>query len=566
MTSKLRIEQGEKAPYEIELGAEDLDIGRGPGNALHFRDPWLSRAHARISWLTESYYLEDLESRNGTYLNGSKLATRRALTHGDSIVLGDIELRYIEADRRAFRGDDRSFFTSDSTVILSTDELVFERYSEPAARVPAAAAEESLLPSLNAAAAALISYYPLEELVERILKLAVEAVKAERGALLLSSREAGSELEIRSVLGFASGEEVRISRTIVDEALERKKAILTLDARTDKRFDAALSLQLEGVRSLICVPLWNYREVVGLIYLDLRLSGRAFTPRDLRLVGLIANMAAVKIENVHLLEGQIEKRRMEEQLAVGAKIQRRLLPAESPCLDGYQIRGANRSCFEVGGDYYDFIPLGEGRLAVVVADVAGKGVGAALLMAALQASLRALVLTSPEPATLVTQLNRALLENTPANRFATLFYGEIDAGEHVLEYVSGGHNPGLLLAPDQEVRELMPTGPIVGLMSEASYSSRRLALTPGGTLLLYTDGVTELMAPTHEEFGVERLLAVLHEHHTRPVEDLLRAIGSQMTAFSEGERFDDDSTAVVIRREAARRDDRALVDPPRASC
>ncbi len=550
MTARLRVERGDEAPYEIDLGAEDFDIGRGPGNTLHFRDPWLSRAHARISWHVERHHLEDLKSRNGTYLNGTRLATRKALVHGDSIVLGDIELRYLEPSRQPARAQDgeRSFFASDSTIVLSTDELVFERYREPPTSSGDAAAEESLLPSLNAAAAALISHYPLDELVERILKVAVEAVKAERGALLLSSRDDRHELKIRAFLGFASDQEVRISRTIVGEALDRKKAILTLDAQTDDRFDEAVSLQLEGVRSLICVPLWHNRRVAGLIYLDHRVSARSFTPRDLRLAGLIANMAAVKIENVYLLEDQIEKRRMEEQLAVGAKIQRRLLPAHSPQLDGYQIRGANRSCFEVGGDYYDFIPLDEGKLAVIIADVAGKGVGAALLMASLQASLRALALTSPEPATLVAQLNRALLENTPANRFATLFYGEIDAREHVLEYVSGGHNPGLLLAAG-EVRELMPTGPIVGLVSEASYTSRRVDLPPGSTLLLYTDGITELMAPSHEEFEVERLQALLLEHREGPVQDLLRAIGDAMTEFSEGESLDDDSTAVVVRRD-----------------
>ncbi len=547
MTAILRIERGEEAPYEIDLGAEDFDIGRGPGNALHFRDPWLSRAHARISWRVERHYLEDLKSRNGTYLNGSKLPMRQALVHGDSIVLGDIELRYLESARGKPRGDDQAFFASDSTIILSTDDLVFERYSEPAPSGGDAAAEESLLPSLNAAAAALISHYPLDELVERILKVAVEAVRAERGAVLLNARGGGRELEIKGFLGFASGEEVRISRTIVAEAFDRKKAILTLDAQTDERYDEALSLQIAGVRSLICVPLWDNRQVTGLIYLDHRASGRTFSPRDLRLAGLIANMAAVKIENVYLLEDQIEKRRMEEQLAVGAKIQRRLLPAHSPSLDGYEIHGANRSCFEIGGDYYDFIPLADDKLAVVVADVAGKGVGAALLMAALQASLRALILTSPEPATLVMQLNRALLENTPANRFATLFYGEIDARSHVLEYVSGGHNPGLLTCGD-EVHELMPTGPIVGLVSEASYTSRCVDLAPDSTLLLYTDGVTELMAPTDEEFGVERLVAVLREHLEGPAMDLLSAIGDRMTAFSEGERFDDDSTAVVVRR------------------
>ncbi len=543
----LRIERGEKAPYEIELGAEDFDIGRGPGNALHFRDPWLSRAHARIGWLRDRHYLEDLTSRNGTYLNGSKLTLRQPLRHRDAIVLGDIELRYLESSRNPFKGDDRSFFASDSTVILSTDELVFDRYREPAAPASEPAAEESLLPSLNAAAAALISHYPLDELVERILRLAVEAVAAERGAVLLRSQGDERELEIRSFLGFESDGEVRISQTIVDDALHRKKAILTLDAQADERFDEALSLQLEGVRSLICVPLWNNREVTGLIYLDHRVTGHSFSARDLRLVGLIANMAAVKIENVYLLEEQIEKRRMEEQLAVGAKIQRRLLPAHSPRLEGYDIHGANRSCFEVGGDYFDFIPLTEGKLAVVIADVAGKGVGAALLMTALQASLRALILTSPAPATLVAQLNRVLLENTPDNRFATLFYGELDTRRHVLEYVSGGHNPALLLAGD-DVRELMPTGPIVGLVSRATYTSQEVSLAPGSTLLLYTDGITELMAPTLEEFGVERLLSVLREHPEGPASDLLSAIGDSMTAFSEGERFDDDSTAVVVRR------------------
>ncbi len=547
MIARLRVERGDEASYEVELGAEDFDIGRGPGNALHFRDPWLSRSHARISWRAERHHLEDLRSRNGTYLNGSRLAARQALVHGDSIVLGDIELRYLESTRHGTASDARSFIAGDSTVVLSTDELVFERYREPATRAGDTSVGESLLPSLNAAAAALISHYPLDELVERILKVAVEAVKAERGTLLLSSRDGQQELEIKAFMGFASDQDVRISRTIVAEALDRKKAILTLDAQTDKRFDEAVSLQLEGVRSLICVPLWNNRKVTGLIYLDHRIMGRTFSARDLRLAGLIANMAAVKIENVYLLEDQIEKRRMEEQLAVGAKIQRKLLPARSPSLDGYEVRGANRSCFEVGGDYYDFIQREDGKLAVIIADVAGKGVGAALLMAALQASLRALALTSQEPATLVSQVNRALLENTPDNRFATLFYGEIDTEKHVLEYVSGGHNPGLLLN-GSEVQELMPTGPIVGLVSEATYTSRHVDLAPGSTLLLYTDGITELMAPSREEFGVERLVAMLREHHSGPVKGLLRAIGDGMTAFSEGERFDDDSTAVIVRR------------------
>ena len=543
----LRIERGEKAPYEIELGAEEFDIGRGPDNALNFRDPWLSRHHARILWQDERHHLTDLASRNGTYLNGSKLVGLLALEHGDSIVLGDIELRFLETPSGALKISESSSFDSDSTVMLSIDDLVFERYREPAAESGKSVAGESLLPALNTAAAALISHYPLDELVEKILILAQEAVGAERGALLLRRLDGDRQLEVKSFHGFASGDEVRVSQTITAEVLHRKKAILTLDAQADERFDAALSLQLEGVRSMICVPLWNNREVTGMVYLDHRVASRTFSSRDLRLVGLIANMAAVKIENVYLLEEQIEKRRMEDQLAVAAKIQRNLLPSESPRVEGYDIRGATRPCFEIGGDYYDFIPLGPDKLAVVIADIAGKGVGAALLMAVLQASLRALIHTILEPVALVSNLNRVLLDNSPDNRFATLFYGELDTSTHTLEYVSGGHNPALLVTAES-IEELWPTGPIVGLMSQASYTSKRVSLPPASTLLLYTDGVTELTSPEREEFGTERLTKLLQDHLESSAFDLLGIIGKTMTEFSEGVSFDDDSTAVVVRR------------------
>ncbi len=546
--AKLRIERGERAPYEIELGAEDFDIGRGPANALHFRDPWLSRAHARIRWQGGRHCLEDLASRNGTYLNGSPLTAPVPLTHGDCIVLGEIELRYLERDSGAVaeRGA-AAPFAGDSTVVLATDELVFDRYREPPSSAGGALVEESLLPALNAAAAALMSHFPLDRLVERILELVMHAVDAERGAVLLRARGGDRKPEVVAFHGFASDGEIQISHTIVDKVLLRKEAILTLDAQTDERFDEALSLQLAGVRSLICAPLWTHRGVTGMVYLDHRIAGRAFSARDLKLVGLIASMAAVKIDNAYLLEEQIDKRRMEEQLAVGAKIQRSLLPAKSPRLAGYDIFGATRPCFEVSGDYFDFIPLAEHRLAVVIADIAGKGVGAALLMAVLRASLRALLQTSPEPAELVQRVNRALLESSPANRFATLFYGELNTRDHELEYVSGGHNPALLSAGGT-IEELMPTGPIVGLMSRATYTSRRVNLPAGSTLLLYTDGVTELMAPSREEFGTERLIEVLQTHPQSGSVALLRAIEERMKAFARASRFDDDSTAVVIRR------------------
>ncbi|MCP4663083.1 MAG: SpoIIE family protein phosphatase [bacterium] len=548
----LRIEQGEAGSFEVELNKDEFTIGRGTVNDLHFRSPWLSRLHARIVRRQGRYYLSDADSRNGTFLNGEILREERDLCHGDVITLGELQLHFIDAAATPLRVSNVAVpLNTSGTVMIKSEELVFGRYRESPATAEIGQFDpaQSLMPALTSAASALISHYPLEELVELIMKLIFEAVVAERGALLLRSRagDGDGELRMAAQRGYGEGEEVQISRTIVKEVLENQKAVLMLDAHTDERFDQAQSILLQGIRSIICVPLWNNREVIGLLYLDHRVTGQMFTENDLRLVGLIGNMAAVKIENVLLLEEQIEKKRMEEQLALGAKIQRGLLPAEIPQIPGYDLFGENQSCYEIGGDYYDFIPKGDGKLAVVIADISGKGVGAALLMAVLQASLRSLIHTAAEPAVLVEQLNRVLVESSPSNKFATLFYAELDPHTHTVEYVNGGHNPALVAAQG-EVEELGSSGPIVGLIPEARFVSRRISLPPGGVLLLYTDGVTELTNAEGEEFETERLVELLRENRSADAGSLAQVLRDRMDDFCAAEGPEDDTTIVVVRR------------------
>ncbi|HEX9733859.1 MAG TPA: PP2C family protein-serine/threonine phosphatase, partial [Thermoanaerobaculia bacterium] len=272
-----------------------------------------------------------------------------------------------------------------------------------------------------------------------------------------------------------------------------------------------------------------------------------FSENDLRVTGLIANLAAVKIENVRLLEEQLEKKRMQEELRLGAKIQRNLLPRADPRLAGYEICGESRTCFEIGGDYYDFISKRDGKLAVVIADISGKGVGAALLMSGLHSSLRALIHTAAEPAVLVAQLNQVMIENSPANKFATLFYAELDPATHEIEYVNGGHNPALL-AVDGEVSELGSTGPIVGLIEEAVYASRRVALAPGSVVLLYTDGISEPEDEAGEEFGSEGLAEILRREPALPGRRLFAVIRERVEEYQASGEQHDDSTLVVVRR------------------
>ncbi len=553
--AKLRIESRDLPAEDLELISSEITIGRGIGNTIHFRDPWLSRTHARIFLQDRHHVIEDMSSRNGTFVNGSAITQERRLDDGDVVTLGDIRLTYLtQAGSTLHVADAALPLVGKGTVILNSEDLRLDRYQEAfrqartKEKTATAETPEPWWLALNEAASALISHFPLDQLVQRIIELVLRAVPAERGALLLRREGESGALEVMARRGYADREEIRISKTIIEVVLEAKNAILTLDAMSDERFDSAASILMQGIRSILCVPLVNNnREVIGLIYLDDRLASEVFSENALRLVGLIANMAAVKVENCYLLEDQIEKKRMEEQLAVGSHIQRRLLPAKEPTVAGYELFSGYQSCFEVGGDYYDFIEKEDGKLALVIADISGKGVGAAILMAVLQASLRALVNIVAEPAELIRQLNKVLVKSSPDNKFATIFYAELNKETHELEYVSGGHNPSLLAQGD-EILELCSSGPVVGIVPSATFSSHKVKMLPGATLVLYTDGVTELNDELGEEFGTERLAAVVRESRNEDLRWLVERVHEKMVAFARSHRFDDDTTLLVLRR------------------
>ncbi|MEM1180605.1 MAG: SpoIIE family protein phosphatase [Acidobacteriota bacterium] len=551
---KLRIDQRNQPSREFQLGTAPVTIGRGIGNTLHFRDPWLSREHAKLSVDSgdDDFVLEDLGSRNGTYLNGQTLQDKRRLRSGDIITLGDVQLTYVDQSATSVRvADSGVSLDNGGTVMISSDELSYDRFQATVAPQGMDAGE--LLPALHSVTSALVRHFPLDELVEKVLDLLLDAVPSERVALLLKERggdqlDTDGRLEVKARRGYGFDDEVRISRTIIQAVLEDRQAVLTMDAQSDERFGQAVSIMMQGIRSVLAAPLVaNDNEVIGLVYLDDRVSRAVFNENSLRLAGLIANLAAVKIDNCYLLEDQLEKRRMAEQLAVGAQIQRGLLPSADPQIDGYEICGLNRSCFEIGGDYYDFIPKDDGNLALVVADVSGKGVGAALLMAVLQASVRALIDSASDPAELVRRLNRVLVDNSPDNKFATLFYAELDPVRHQLHYVSGGHNPALLLV-DGETRELNSTGPIVGLVPGATFRCETVEFDAGSTLLIYTDGVTELENDRGEELGVEPLVDLMRADEWESINDLVEEVGALMRRFAHRDQFDDDTTLVVAHR------------------
>jgi phosphoserine phosphatase RsbU/P len=286
-----------------------------------------------------------------------------------------------------------------------------------------------------------------------------------------------------------------------------------------------------GIRSAVCAPLWltgataESDQVIGLVYLDSLQRSHSFTEDDLRMVTALANIAAAKIENTRLLEESIEKRAMEEDMRRAAEIQRGLLPASSPRVDGWGVVGSNKPCHTVGGDYYDFVCEGP-SLMLALGDVSGKGTGAALLMAVLRAAVRA-----------------HWIEFAPADAMARL-----DTAKGVLSYVNAGHNPPLLVRASGEVRELEEGGMVLGMFESVPYDDGAVEMKAGDALVIFSDGVTETFNRQGEEFGVERLVEVVRRGRGLDAPSLEAEILRALDAFAAGSRATDDRTLIVLKR------------------
>jgi sigma-B regulation protein RsbU (phosphoserine phosphatase) len=260
--------------------------------------------------------------------------------------------------------------------------------------------------------------------------------------------------------------------------------------------------------------------------------------------------AAISIEKAVLHREVLEKHRIEQQLSIAKEVQRALLPAADPVLDGYDIAGTNVPTWEIGGDYFDYLPQPDGRLGVAIADVSGKGVPAALIMATFRAALRAQRVKGIALDAIADRLNRILLDSMDASRFVTAFYGLLEPRTGALAFANCGHNPPLLLRAGGPRDVLASGGPALGMWDAAAFVPGDASVQPGDILVLYTDGVIEVMDGAGEMFGVDRLEEVIRRHPGHSSRNLVEAVVDATRAFARRAGFEDDFTLVVIRREA----------------
>jgi serine phosphatase RsbU (regulator of sigma subunit)/pSer/pThr/pTyr-binding forkhead associated (FHA) protein len=533
------------------LAKPRVTVGRSRESDIFLPDQWLSRHHAAIEERNDGFWVSDLKSKNGTLLNGEPVHDWRRLRPGDVITLGEHTLTFC-AEAADEEDEERE---PEGTRVFSVKELSAIN-TRPAIDPAELQRQNRVLAILSKAASELVVHRPLSELFELVLDLLLEAVGAERGAILILEG-APPHPVIKASRSRTGDPLTRISRSIARRAMEERVSLLLPNVLEDVRFKSEDSILASGIRTAMCAPLWftatasdeGRDSVIGLVYVDSLQHAHAFTEDDLRVLTALANVAAAKIENVRLLEESLEKRRMEEDMRMAAEIQTGLLPREAPRLPGWDLAGCNRPCRTVGGDYYDFATEG-GRLLLALGDVSGKGTGAALLMTVLRAAVRA-HWTEARLADAVSRINRTVCQNVPSSKYVTFFLGALDPATGRLDFVNAGHNPPLLVRAGGEVETLTDGGLVLGMFDNVVYDGGRVEMRPGDTLVVYSDGVTETWDPDGAEFGEESLRALAVLSRTLDAESLQGAILREIERFEAGARATDDRTIVVLKRREA---------------
>jgi serine phosphatase RsbU (regulator of sigma subunit)/pSer/pThr/pTyr-binding forkhead associated (FHA) protein len=563
----------------IELQRLRTTIGRSVRNDLWTDDPFTSRLHAEIRQRGDGFWLSDLGSANGTFMNGARLTAPVMLRDKDVFRVGETEICFVEHDETApLRGQTGvliapaseasaqikpeativagapSSGTSVSKVISSLD---LAQKTTVSGMPQVAETSADILAVISRVSVALLSSLSLDETLNQVLDCVFEALPADHGYLMLfeqASRHAAPELickamKSRQPLAGNEPAEVKISHSISEQVLKQGISVLTSDAQHDPRFQQNQSIVLSGIRSVMAVPLMIEGRILGMIYVDSSFGTNRFTEPQLQLLTLIAGVAAIRIENLRLLEVQVEQKRLANELSVASEIQLRLHPANPPRISGYDMIGVSFPCYEVGGDYFDFIERKDRRYTIALGDVSGKGTGAALLMTSLHAAVRAYVTTPASAPEVVAQINQYIYDNTPSNRYITFFYSELDPKTHQLIYVNAGHNPPLLVRAAGAVEKLEVGGFPVGIMPFGEYCEAAVQLYAGDVLIVYSDGVTESVNEHEDEFGEQRLIEVMQKNLARTAAGIRDRIDEALTRFVGKAKTVDDLTMVIVKRE-----------------
>lgn len=517
----LVVNNGPQAGRRYPLTGPRAVIGRHPDCDIVLEVGAVSRNHCQILREGDQFFVEDLGSRNGTFLNAEteKISGRRPLQPGDVVRVCDVSLTFLDeattpgtsqaAPARQLEGAGLGAFLADDEQSGSSTIMTrLEVGGTGRGGVSVTASPEVKLAALLEITRSLGRALALDEVLPQVLKSLFKIfVQADRGFIVLKTPDGKLVPRWVRLRREDERDSLRISRTIIRHVMEHKEAILSADAASDARFELSQSIADFRIRSLMCAPLLdNEGNAFGALQIDTLDQRQRFTKEDLELLVSTASQAALAIQQAQLYEQALRQRELERDMQLAHEVQHGFLPDRRPELPGYAFFDFYQPAAQVGGDYFDYIPLPDGRLAVVVADVVGHGVAAALLMAKLSAETRFALFSAATPAAAITRLNERLCQ-TNMQRFVTMIVVVLDPKTHQAVVVNAGHMAPLVRRADGRLEE--PGGDLAGLplgVTDAlGYEQCSMELGPGDLVLLYTDGVNESINAAGAFYTIERL-------------------------------------------------------------
>ena len=540
----LQVIKGGEPNKKYLLVKDKITIGRSPECDVVINLGAVSREHAHLLKQGDGYVLQDLRSRNKTYINEQPVNPEgppQPLAHEDRIRICDYVYVYLDpAPPPEVVENNNSAMVMSS--VLSRSASVLE--AQPAERLRA------LLEISNS----LSRTMELDALLPRILETLFQVFRqADRGFFIV--RDAEGRILPRAVhTRFQRDQsQARFSKTIINKCLDEGAAFLSEDATQDSTFSLANSVNEFRIRSVMCAPLLRADGTpMGVVQIDTQSRNKRFRQDDLQLLIAVCNQASVAMENASLHASDLAKQKFEREIELAREVQKTFLPAHLPSVPGYNFFAYYRAARAVGGDFYHFVELRDGRWAVAIGDVAGKGIPAALLMARVTGDVRVAVASLDEPTAMVCQLNDWLQQAGLVDRFITFVLVILDPGQHQFTLVNAGHQTPLLRRASGLLEPIgggEVSGLPLGMMEGFEYQSVTGHLGPGDSLILCTDGVADATSREGEQFGQERVEATLRSATGSAAQighTLLRAVQAHATA---PDQFDD-LTLVCLGRDA----------------
>lgn len=545
---KLLVSPADGTPFVHTLDQDSLVIGRASSADLLLADPFLSRHHARLYRRDGQLLVEDLSSRNGTRVNGRAIHAPTEVAPGDRIGLSGshIDLEYRPAN----------VSTVDLQATVLRPALEFLESSRLETQAPQDVVDPDVrshvrrLQRLNRIYKEIGRTLSLDELRATLLERTFDELCPDHLALFLEAGDGSYEpAGVRSAPRAAPAPP--LSRALVQEVCHRGMSALVNDVEHDERFADSKSLVLSGPRSLAAAPLLDENGTLGMLVASSTATVREFDEEDLEFLTSVASVAALKIRNLRLARAAIARERHQQELKIARRIQESLLPLRLPHFAGLELFARNSPSRGVSGDFYEVSACSEHRhCSILVVDVSGKGIPAALLTASIEALVAGPMEERLAPDEVLDLVSRRLYERTPPEKYATAFFATIDTETGRVLFSNAGHNPALLVRREGQVSRLLVEGKPLGLVAGSTFQRGEIQLQPGDALVTYTDGLTEAENPSGEQFGMERLERCSLEARSQSIDSYGESILDAVARHGAGRSPDDDCTLLIARRTA----------------